>query len=226
MNAVAYYSSTGQSLSVARYLSGELDLELFEIRDLSDCCIENLVLVFPVYCQNIPYTVRKFLQSARIKNLTAIATYGRMCCGNVLYEIQQKYHDNIVAAAYIPTKHSYLDEETFSDFESLGQLIQKIKAPKRITLPKLYKNPLADLFPGLRGRLGIKILRSQSCTGCGICTENCDFGAIQRGVTNRKCIRCLKCVTNCPKKALSFKTRLPLRLYLKKEKIDETIIYT
>ncbi|MDE6293488.1 MAG: 4Fe-4S binding protein [Clostridiales bacterium] len=45
------------------------------------------------------------------------------------------------------------------------------------------------------------------------------------GKTNRKCIRCLKCVSECPNNALHFSTRLPMRMYLRKKKCDKLIIY-
>lgn len=226
MNAVAYFSCTGESKRIAEHLAEELDFKIFEIREIGECEIDNLVLVFPVHCQNIPEPVKDFLCRASIKNITVIATYGRMCSGNPIYEIGKKYHKNIVAAAYIPTKHSYLEEKGFSDFKRLAPLIEKIKSPSKVKLPRLYKNPLSDLLPELRSRIGIKIIKNGNCDGCGMCTERCDFGGIERGVTNTKCVRCLRCVKNCPRGALSYRTRLPLKIYLNKKKSNKLIIYT
>ena len=225
MNAAAYFSCTGESKRIAEYIAGELDFRLLEIREIDDREIDNLVLVFPVHCQNIPEPVKDFLCRASIKNITVIATYGRMCPGNVIYEIGKKYHSNIVAAAYIPTKHSYLTEESFSDFKRLKPLIEKIKSPSKVKLPRLYKNPIADLLPRLRSRIGIKMIKNGKCDSCGMCTEGCDFGGIKNGITNTKCVRCLRCVKNCPMEALSFKARLPLKIYLNKKKSNKLIIY-
>nr|MBE6544666.1 hypothetical protein [Oscillospiraceae bacterium] len=226
MNAVAYFSCTGESKKIAEHLAGELDFNLFEIREIGEWEIDNLVLAFPVHCQNIPEPVKDLLCRVRIKNLTVLATYGRMCSGNVLYEIGKKYNSNIVAAAYIPTKHSYLEEKGFSDFDRLAPLIEKIKSPSKVKLPKLYKNPLADLLPVLRSRVGVKMIMNENCDGCGMCTDRCNFGGIKNGVINTKCVRCLKCVANCPKGALSYRTRLPLKIYLNKKKNNKLIIYT
>lgn len=226
MNVVVFYSNTGQSKAIASYISDSLGYPLVDIETDYAEHYQNLVLVFPVHCQNIPDIVSAFLKRVSIVNLTVIATYGKMCCGNVLYEIQNKYQNNIVAGAYIPTKHSYIDgDDFFSDFDKLNTLIEKIKTPSYIQLPKLYKNPLANIFPKLRSRIGLKIQKSTDCNGCNICARRCSFGAIKSGKTNSKCIRCLKCVENCPRKALKVKIGLPLKLYLRKYKINRIIIY-
>ena len=149
-----------------------------------------------------------------------------MCCGNVLYKIQKNYQKNIVAGAYIPTKHSYIDnDDVFCDLDKLNPLVEKVKEPSYIKIPKLYKNPLADVFPKLRSRLGLTIQKNADCSECNLCAKRCSFGAIQSGITNRKCIRCLKCVEACPHQALKIKLGLPLKLYLRKKKTNKVIIY-
>ena len=91
MKAVAFYSNTGQSRRLAEYFSDKLGYRIFDIERAEVFGFEDLVLVFPVHCQNLPDAVRSFLKRAEVKNLTVIATYGKMCPGNVLYEIQKNY---------------------------------------------------------------------------------------------------------------------------------------
>lgn len=227
MNTVAFYSNTGQSKAIATYLASQLGFPLIDIEASCAEHYENLVLVFPVHCQNIPDIVKDFLKNATVDNLTVIATYGKMCCGNVLYEIQRSYQKNIVAGAYIPTKHPYVENDgTFCDFDKLKPLVEKIKEPSYIRLPKLYKNPFANIFPKQRSRFGLKIQKNIGCDGCNLCAESCSFGAIKLGTTNHDCVRCLRCVALCPKKALTVKLKLPLRLYLGKKKLAKVVIYT
>ena len=226
MKAVIFYSNTGQSKSIAEYFAEKLEYPLINIEENKETHYDDLVLVFPVLYQNIPDMVKELLEKTDAKNLTLIATYGKMSCGNVLYEIQKKYKKNIVAAAYLPTKHSYIeDDDSFSDFDSLLSIVEKIKAPSGITLPKLHKNALVNLLPEARNRIGIKIYQTRSCNNCNICAEHCVSNAINYGITNSECIRCLKCVQNCPTQALKFKTSLPMKLYLKKKRVNKTIIY-
>jgi len=226
MNAVVFYSNTGQSKAIATYFANQLG---YPLADMEIKCAEyyqNLVLVFPVHCQNIPDIVKSFLKNISVENLTVVATYGKMCCGNVLYEIQKNYQKNIVAGAYIPTKHSYIyNDDAFCDLDELKPIVEKVKEPSYIQLPRLYKNPLADIFPKLRSRIGLAIQKSENCNGCNLCAERCSFGAIKSGTTNRKCIRCLKCVESCPRQALKIKLGMPLKLYLRKKKSNKIIIY-
>ena len=226
MNAVVFYSNTGESEKIAAYFSEKLGYPLVSMEKAGKEHYENLVLVFPVHCQNIPQVVVDFLQALEVTNLTALATYGKMGYGNVLYEIQSKLRLDLVAGAYIPTKHAYLEHDrSFCDWERLSPILEKIQNPSKVLIPKSHKNPLADMFPTLRSRLGVKIRRSADCVRCGVCTRNCGQRAIESGVVNGKCIRCLKCVAACPRQALSFQLRLPLRLYLRKAPIHETVIY-
>ena len=226
MNAVVFYSNTGQSRAVAEFFAERLKYAIVDIWECKEVRYHDLVLVFPVHCQNIPDAVKAFLERVSADNLTVIATYGKMCCGNVLHEIQQKYPHHIVAGAYVPTKHSYIDDdEIFCDFDRLMPVIEKIKQPSEIVLPRLYKNPLADVFPVLRSRLGLRICRSADCSTCGACTAQCPVGAIRNGMTGCRCIRCVKCVTVCPKQALTVKMSLPMKLYLRQKKANRLIIY-
>lgn len=225
MNGVIYYSSTGQSKRIAEYFALKTGFELFDIFSLTEYEFETAILVFPVYCQNVPEYVKGFLKKLSVKALAVIATYGKMCHGNVLYEIQRRNAHNIIAAAYVPTKHSYLNDTEFSDFGSLNVILTKINNPTPVKIGKSYKNPLSGICKGLRSRLGVKIYRDGRCDGCGVCNAVCKNDAMNCGKTNRKCIRCLKCVENCPKNALHFTLRLPMRVYLRKKKCDKLIIY-
>ena len=224
MNAVIYYSNTDECKRIATYLAEQLNYEFAEISGAKSN-YQHVVLVFPVYCQNIPNAVTKFLKRLTVENLTVIAVYGRMCHGNVLYEIQHKYRHNIIAAAYVPAKHTYIDEPRFCDFDRLKPIVEKATDSAAVKIPKSYKNPFANAFMGLRSRIGVKIIKNDGCVGCGVCQNNCPCHAIVNGKTNRKCLRCLKCVTICPKQALTYKTTPVMSAYLKKKKQNDLIIY-
>lgn len=224
-NAVVYYSNTNQSKRIAQYFADKIGYQLWDIFQVATSNFDNLVLVFPVHCQSLPDTVKEFLAQAEIANLTLVATYGRMCRGNALYEAQKLYPLNIVAGAYVPTRHSYLQDKEFDEFDKLEPITQKVLSPSPIRIPMSYKNPLSNLFKLKRSQLGVKIKKTDGCDGCGLCTRICKYNAVTDGVTNHNCIRCLKCVCSCPKGALKFSLALPMRAYLKKKKQDELIIY-
>ena len=154
-----------------------------------------------------------------------MATCGIICHGYVLQEIQKGYGHNIIAAAYIPTRHSYLSDEEFDRFDELQPLLDKICNPVPVAVPKSYKNPFADILKGWRSRVCVKLYRDKNCDGCGVCNSVCPYGAIKNGKPSDRCIRCLSCAAHCPKNALHSANRLPLRLYLKKKKTDKPEIY-
>ncbi|MDE6758002.1 MAG: 4Fe-4S binding protein [Clostridia bacterium] len=225
MNAIVYYSNTNQSKRIAGYFADKLDYALLDIFDMTEFEFDNLILVFPIYCQNLPDKIKKFLSQTQAPNLTLIATYGRMCHGNVLCEAQKKFGLNVIAAAYVPTKHSYLQEAEFEDFKELDCVVEKVLAPCPVAIPRSYKNVFSNFLKNQRSRIGVKIYKTPQCDGCNICSQICKNNAISHGVTNKDCIRCLKCINACPKNALKFKLRSPMRIYLKKKKQNKLEIY-
>ena len=230
MNGIIYYSNTNQSKCVAEYFERQLKWQLYDLNKLeqaekaSNIVFEKVVLIFPVYCQNIPDIISEFLRKLTAQYLTVVATYGKMCYGRVLYEIQQNYKNGkIIAGAYVPMKHSYLQEKTNNDFGALSPLVKKTQEnnPDPIELKKTYKNVFADFAKNTRSRMTVKItFDKEKCIYCNKCERECLFNGIKNHKTNKNCIRCLKCVTNCPSKALGFKNSLALRIYLKKKPND------
>lgn len=226
MKAVVFYSNTGQSAKIATFLAEKLNFPEFDIFSCEETIFTDLAIVFPVLCQNVPDPIKKFLSNVTAERLSIIATYGRIDHGNVINEAKKFSRGKLVAAAYIPTKHTYLDEPCFNDFDALLPLVEKIKLPStEINVPKSKKNFFADIFPAERSRLGVKIIRTDACSKCGVCTINCPNHAILNGVTNKKCIRCLKCVQVCPFHALQFKLSAPLKIYLRKKTNSDVEIF-
>lgn len=227
-NAVIYYSNTGESKCIATFLADTLGYDLTDVFNVDDCNFATAVLVFPVHCQNVPKVILDFLRRLSACNVALVATYGKMSYGNVLNEIQRKFKHNIVAAAYVPTKHTYVDEPRFDDFSALLPVADKLQkpSPTAVTLPRARKNPFANFAPTFRSQAGCKLIRDgDKCANCGTCASICPERAITNGKPNKKCVRCLKCVNACPHGALSYKLRLPLKNYLKKPKITDLVIY-
>ena len=227
MRAVVYFSNTGESKKIAAYLAKKTGFPLRALEECKETAFERLILVFPIYCQNAPAPVCDFLRRTKSEGFTAVASYGRMCHGNVLKELQQKYgaQHALIAAAYLPTKHTYLEEESFLALERLQPLVENQWSDQKVEIPRSYKNPLANFAMGWRSRIGIKIVKNNRCIGCGLCERECVYKAMQKGKPNQKCVRCLRCVARCPVQALTFTCRAPLKWYLKKKKKDDLVLY-
>lgn len=224
MTEVFYFSGSGHSFAVAKAVSERLGCGLAEISKNIPAA-ETAVVVFPVYCQNIPGPVKAFLQSQPSKYIALIATYGKISYGNVLFEAQRLVRGEVIAGAYIPTGHTFLDEEASFDVSVLLPLLARINAPQRAHIQKTRKNPLSDLSPALRSRLGVKIIKNQHCNHCGLCEKHCPTGAIRNGRISANCIRCLRCVASCPQKALWHQNRWILKKYLERRRKEEAVLY-
>lgn len=224
MNAVIYYSNTNESFHIATYLMNQFHYEGYNIVNLENFTFHNLVIVFPVYSQNIPYEVKKQLKKIRANKIILIATYGKMSYGRVLYESQKILCGKVVGAAYIPTKHAYVSEDKpFNEYHLLDKFIACFNNDKEVIIPRTKKNIFANFLINLRAKLGVKIVKNNDCDMCNVCHQFCE--AIVAGKTNGKCIRCMRCVENCPKKSLSFKQNIFMRKYLKKVRCNQFVFY-
>ena len=224
MITIYCFSGSGHSLAVSKELSKLLDCGIRPI-DNNTATEDTAVVVFPVYCQNIPKPVKRFLKGLEAKYVALIATYGKISYGNVLYEAQKLLHGQVIAGAYIPMGHTFLDGDYEFDVTQLLPIVQRMKAPRQAAIPKAFKNPLANFFPGLRSRIGVKIEKGANCCSCGLCERSCPVGAIQNGRIHSQCIRCLRCVTNCPPKALRYKNSRILDAYLNSYCKEEYVLY-
>ena len=214
MNAVVYYSNSNQSYKIAKYLSYKSSYNLVNLKFNDNYVFNNLILVFPVYCQNIPDEVKKFVKKIEVKNISIISTYGRKSFGNVVYEVAKLNNMNVISYGYIPTKHTYIkNDKEFSDYKKLDDIVEKFKTPSCIKIKRYFKNPFANIFMLKRSQFNIKIIKTNNCNGCTLCNEICSN--ISKGEISNNCIRCLKCVDFCPKNALIIRKSLLLKVYLK-----------
>lgn len=224
MTRIYCFSGSGHSLAVAEALAQLLDCEICPI-EYNTVAEDTAVVVFPVYCQNIPKPVKVFLGQFSAKYIVLIATYGKISYGNVLCEAQKLLQGQVIAGAYIPMGHSFLSGDHAFETKHLLPIIQRIQEPKPVVIPKTPKNPLSNVFPAFRSRMGVKITKTGHCNGCGQCERSCPMGAIREGHIHRACIRCLRCVTNCPTKALQYKNSRIMDKYLKRFRKEEYVLY-
>lgn len=228
MNAVIYFSCTGNSKKIAQAITAKTGFESLELtRRTYDGILSGAygtaAIVFPVHCQSYPKFLKRFFKNLNAVNVALIATYGKAHAGNAVYEAAKLISGEIIAAAYIPAGHSYLNAE--ADGENVPEaLTEKILSPSPVVVPKRKKTPFAGVLPSVRSRLTVKIYRTKACINCNACGEACPYGAITFGKVNSKCVRCLKCVKACPHGALKFKRSRILSRYLKKTHFEETIL--
>lgn len=214
MNRIFYFSGSGKSKRLAEFLGKELDIIPEDILFTSDFSAETAVVVFPVYCQNLPSPVTVFLKKLKAEKVAFAATYGKKSFGNVIEDAVKITDSAFIGGICVPCGHSFLKEPDDFDFSALSPFIERIKNPEPASVNKGHKDFYADFFPAERTKIGVRITKNKNCTECGKCTKNCYVGAVKNGSINNSCIRCLRCVTDCPEKALDFKTLRFMKLYL------------
>lgn len=225
MTKICCFSGSGHSLAVAETLSQMTGYAIEQIPSAITETAETAVVVFPVYCQNIPVPVKAFLKNLGAKYVVLIATYGKISYGNVLYEAARLVSGEVIAGAYIPIGHTFLSGDTGFRTDFLLPILERIASPQKADIPKTRKALFADLFPGFRSRIGGHIRKSAACDSCGLCEKSCPMDACCSGVPNHRCIRCLRCVTNCPQKALVYENSRILRWYLNRYRKEEYRLY-
>lgn len=226
MTGVFCFTGSGHSLRVAEYVAEKLGSRVCMIGSKApteSAACETAVVVFPVYCQNIPEPVKRFLRNLKAENIVLIASYGKISWGNVLAEAKGLVHGRVIAGVCVPIGHTFLNGSADFDKAALEPLFERIESPREAKIPVKRKNIFADFLPAWRSRVSVKIIRADSCTLCDLCGRSCPMGAMKNGITNEKCIRCLRCVASCPQKALSFENSVILQRYLTKKRAEKAV---
>ena len=128
MTSVYCFRGSGHSYAIAEYFARELQVPVVNIdRRLAEshCQADLAVVIFPVYCQNIPAVVRDFFSKLDSKHVVLIATYGKISHGNVLWEAFKIIRGRVIAAAYVPMGHTYLDSSTQFDAQPLQPIFAR-----------------------------------------------------------------------------------------------------
>ena len=141
MTQIYCFSGSGHSMAVAKHFATALDVPVTEITANTQGRAELALVIFPVYCQNVPPIVKAFLRSLDARHAVLIATYGGFSHGNVLWEAQRILGERVIFGAYLPTGHSCLGEPATFDTIALEPLLQRCESPSAAIMPRTPKNP-------------------------------------------------------------------------------------
>ena len=225
MTDVRYFTGSGHAQEIALACAEALGEPALPLREpLRKNAV--LLLVFPVYCERVPPPVAAYLKACGAERAVFIAAYGGMSYGRALYDAQTLFRGKVIAAAYVPTEHAYTQDGYPFEAAALVPLFEKVLSGEgtAVLIPKGRRHLLSGA-PGLRSRLGVRLVRSSRCSGCGVCERVCPMHAMRAGKPNSRCIRCLSCVRTCPEGALSFRLSPLLRAYLRRKRKNETRLF-
>jgi ferredoxin len=223
---IFYFTSTGNSLAVAKRIGGNL-ISIPQIIDNREMHYKDdaIGVVFPVYSNAPPRMVRQFLDKVSFEAdyLFAIGTYGNLP-GACMYNLQKNAEKRGFRFDYL---NGLLMVDNFLPvFEIDAQIV---KLPKKKTeamtakiVADIQNRKQLQAKAGLVSRALAFVLKSlgstdknaQSymvngqCVKCGVCAKVCPAKNI--AVTDKvrfsdHCEACLACVHLCPQNAIHLK---------------------
>jgi ferredoxin len=247
---ILYFTSTGNSLYVAKKIGGELlsipQLQKNGVYDIND---DVVGIISPVYGLDIAPPVRFYLDKVNITSnyFFAIMTYGSMAMAAtdqikkiferrncpIDYINELKMVDNFLPM-FEMGKQINVDKKIEPKIE---EIINDIKNRKQFYVKhNWFKKYLSNMMSaqGLSEKRRIKLQNSakdyivnNDCNGCGICRNVCPMGNIignGRPEYLDKCEYCLGCVHLCSKNAIHLKSQKSEKRFINPNVTIEEII--
>jgi ferredoxin/protein involved in ribonucleotide reduction len=224
---ILYFTSTGNSLYVARTIGGTL-YSIPQLLKSGELEVKDDVvgLVFPCYVLGLPHIVERFLQTVKIdaEYTFAVITYGNFVgnAASVLARtasscgIKFDYINAIVMADnYLPMFDVDKQKRTLSDKDIEGHLqaiVNDIVSRKKLTVTagaaaKGFSSVMRAAWK-FGGDSDKGFVVNNNCNMCGTCAKVCPVGNIE--VTDsmeydHRCEWCLGCIHACPRNAIHLK---------------------
>ncbi len=228
MTGILYFSSTGNSLYIAKRIKEALKGAVIYIPE----CDENqmrefdrIIIVSPVYSFGLPVqTYDIFSKLPHNIKIYVVLNYGGMAGGaeQMAYELAQKYSLEIQAVykmkmpenytLFITPPKQYNKMSLNSAEKKLKRIINDISNDK-IHLPKKRRTKHRLYYSNKPNwhLIAENFSVNEKCTVCGKCVKICPVGniALNNGVVQfgNKCTACLGCYHRCPQKAIIYKGR-------------------
>lgn len=222
---IIYFTSTGNSLYVARQFSDEpmsiIALDRAGIYSIEDD--EAIGIVTPDHVSNPPRPVREYLQKVTLKApyIFGIVTYGNDVAGTVfeLSKLQKFDYINtlLMIDNYFPMfkMQQQIESAHKKEIDShLAAIVADVNARRKyIAMPgfaiRNIVNPLMHWgFPLLGQNYKRFSVDHDKCIKCGICGNVCPMDNIDYSPwpnIGSNCLVCGACRQNCPKNAIRFK---------------------
>lgn len=227
MIGILYFSSTGNSLQIAKQLQANCGGKILYIPKYNGDGneFEKIIIVTPIYSYGMPAHVYELLPKLdKNKELIVIQNYGGMIGGAdyLLYQYATKLGLNIKSVYTIKMPENftltfsvpkfYLNSTLKSSNKRIDKIINMIQT-ERYTLPKKKKTKEEKY---LRNKsnwhlIGNDFKANEKCIKCQKCIHLCPVGNISlvdgKIVFGDKCVACLGCYHRCPQKAIIYKNK-------------------
>jgi ferredoxin len=232
MNKIFYFTSTGNSLYVAKEIQKRIGGEIISIpKALKEGRLEfsgdNIGIIYPCYELYAPSIVREFIEKSNIKGkyIFSIMSYGNMPLGgveifrrfckqnglNINYGNELSMVNNYLPMFDIDQQLDELDEKKIP--ENLNKIIDEVYREVEFIkesglVAKFASSHAYKFFEGSRGKTPNKFKIEESCTKCEVCVKVCPVSNIKmvegKLEFSDRCIACFACTHNCPTNSIRF----------------------
>jgi ferredoxin len=229
-----YFSPTGTTRkAISAFARGmglrwkEIDLTLPENRQIVNQSFTKddlLVAGLPVYGGRLPKNLDNFFSGLTGNGTPAVALvmYGNREYDDALIELKLRLEEK---GFVVKAGAAFIGEHSFSEKIATG----RPDARDLTAAADFGRKTIESINKGLSGKLNLKgnfpfvkkgydpaihldfpphprIVTTESCTQCQICSQNCPWGAINPSDCKirdySKCLLCFRCLKNCPEKAI------------------------
>jgi ferredoxin len=227
-----YFSATGTTERAATAIAEgtgwhyeQIDLTLPQARQKGNYSFarnELAIVGLPVYGGRLPKNLEDFFSSIRGDGTPAMAlvVYGNREYNDALIELKIRLEGrgfNVIAGATFIGEHTF-SKKIATGRPNLDDLVLAKEFGRKIAgfltgnkqgvlrVPGSYPfqwqgfDPTEKPVPGRPVHPSVST--NEACISCGICAENCPWGAIDTedytSIDNTKCMRCFRCIKNCP----------------------------
>ncbi|MDR2708786.1 MAG: 4Fe-4S dicluster domain-containing protein [Elusimicrobiota bacterium] len=226
---IFYFTGTGNSLSVAKKIGGQL-YSIAQVIKKGDTYFEDdsIGIVFPCHGVQVPAMVAEFLKKVELKSqyFFAIMTYGKFS-GTALQELVSampkarnfNFHyvneilmiDNYLLRADINKELEFEFKKSID--KNIALIINDIRcrkinsAPQKGFFTKILSS-IKKFFFLVDGKNDINFRVDKSCINCGVCQKVCPKGNIlAKGKVSyfHNCDFCMACVHSCKLSAIHVK---------------------
>jgi len=228
MSTIFCFSSTGNSLYVAKSIAEKINANVLSMsKPVTSCSDDVIGFVFPVYFWGLPKIVARFVSNLQIQNkdayVFAVTTYGGAAFGvtgalNKLLMpkgVSLHYRNKIKCVEnYTPMYKINDTREVHQKTESALKIAVDDIAGKKSNKPESYTfiNTISySMFPAQKDDCDKNFIIQSSCTHCECCVAICPVNNItmQNGhpAFQHHCEHCLACVHVCPAGAVQWKSK-------------------
>lgn len=227
---IFYFSSTGNSLTIAKQLAKLLQDEYTVIGSKAlekDYSSENRIgFVFPTFYCSVPKFIEDFMMKIRLNSKAYI--YLVNTCGGIqgvsLYNAKKVLEKRSLKISYAKsismpdnTATIYSSSMAMDSLRDQKEFVSKIAkdildgktdvAEAKFTVLGAVTDVIGG--PAMKLMANIMISDKDKCVGCGICAKVCPMHNIEivngRPLLSKNCVDCMSCLHWCPQAAIHFK---------------------